>query len=417
MSASTLRTRPAGRRTRLRRSRISLAAVIALLAAGGAAAWYFAARDKAVATAQAGPPPAPPVTVSTPLERSITEWTEYTGQFAAPESVELRARVSGYLTEIHFADGALVHKGDLLFVIDPRPFQIALQQAHAQLETAQAQLDLANREVARGTQLRRSDTIAQSTQDERVQNARVAAAAVETAQAAIRAAELNLEYSRVTAPISGRISQRMVSVGNLVSGGDNGQSTLLTTIVSLDPLWLDFDMSESEYLSYRRAAASGQLPLDHDRVPVQLHLPDEKDWTRKGWLDFVDNQMDRRSGTIRARAVVPNPGMFLTPGQFARLRLPARKVPDALMIPEAAVATDQSRKVVMVVAQDGSVTPKPVQLGPVIDGLQVVRSGLAANDRLVIDGLMRIRPGVKVTPQPGAIAPRQEAALQGSMVQ
>lgn len=352
---------------------------------------------------------APAVTVSQPLKRDVTEWLEYTGQFAAEDYVEIRARVSGFLTELHFKDGQIVNKGDLLLVIDPRPYEIALQQAEAQRDTAAAQLEYATRDVSRGAALRQNDTLAASSYEQRVQQMKTSMAALNNANAAIRQAKLDLEFSRVTAPISGRVSNHQVSVGNLVVGNTNFTSqTLLTTIVSLDPVLFNFDMSESDFLLYQRAVNDGHLVSPReDGTMVQVRLDDEHDWTRTGRLDFVDNQIDRGSGTIRVRARFSNPDLLITPGQFGRLRLPASEPHSALLIPDAAVTTDQSRKVVMTVDAEGKVIPKPVQPGPIIDGLRVIHSGLGEDDRVVIDGLVRARPGVKVTPQPGQITAAQ----------
>jgi RND family efflux transporter MFP subunit len=385
-----------------------IAASVATVAGGTAVLLGHPTRP---AVAQAAPAAPPPVTVSAPVQKEVTEWDEYTGQFAAVDYVEIRARVSGYLTEIHFTDGQIVNKGDLLFVIDPRPYEIELQQAEAQLATASASLDLANRQLSRAATLREKDFVAQSTYDERTQTMKAAAASVETGKAAVRQAQLDLEFSHITAPVTGRISRHEVSIGNLVSGGAAaGTPTLLTTIVSLDPIYLNFDMSEAQFLSYERAVADGKLKSNRDKgVPVFARLTDEPKWTREGVLNFVDNQVDRGAGSIRARGVFPNPNFFLTPGQFGRLRIPGSEPYQAILVPDASVVTDQSSKLVLTVAEDGTVVPKPVRLGPVIDGLRVIRSGLDAKDRVVIDGLVRARPGSKVTPQPGEIKPSPTA--------
>lgn len=350
-------------------------------------------------------PPAPSVTVSAPLKRDVTEWLEYTGQFAAVDFVEVRPRVSGYVTEVRFKDGQIVNKGDPLLVIDPRPYEIELQQAEALRESAAAQLELATRDLSRGTALRQNDFLAANTYDQRVQQVKAATASLHTAEASIRQARLDLEFSHVTAPISGRVGGRQLSVGGLVVGGLNSTtSTLLTTIVSLDPIWFNFDMSEADFLVYQRAVAEGRLGSPREvGTMAQVRLDDEREWKRAGRIDFVDNQIDRGSGTIRVRATFANSDLFITPGQFGRLRLPASEPHVALMIPDAAVTTDQSRKVVMTIGGDGVVVPKVVQTGPLIDGLRVIRSGLQAEDQVVIDGLIRARPGAKVTPQPGKI--------------
>jgi RND family efflux transporter MFP subunit len=332
----------------------------------------------------------------------VATWSGFTGQFSAVDSVDLRAQVSGYLTEIHFTDGQIVHQGDLLFVIDPRPFEIALQQAQAQYATAVASLALSRKELSRTTDLHRSDFASGELLDQRVQQQAAAEAALEQARAAVRSGELNLDFTRITAPLSGKISTHRVSVGNLVLGGTAaGTPTLLTTIVSLDPIHLDFDMSENDFLLYQRYL-HGNGGVDHT---VEAELSDEQGFKRRGTLDFLDNQLDRGSGTIRARATFANPDLLIAPGQFARLRLPTSAAMPVLLVPEDALATDQSRKLVMTVAADGTVVPKPVELGPLSDGLRVISSGLAPTDQVIINGLMRARPGSKVTPQAGSIAP------------
>jgi len=395
---------PMARRSasRSRRLWVGLSAAAVLLAVGGGALGVNHFGQSAATAAPAAPPP-PPVTVSAPLQRRVAGSTTFTGQFSAVNFVEIRAQVSGYLTEIHFTDGQIVHQGDVLFVIDQRPYEIQLQQATAQQQTAAAQLDLANKQLARNAELRRSDVVSADVLDQRVQQQRAALAALEQAKAAIRSAQLNLEFSRITAPITGRISEHRVSIGNLVSGGPNaGTTTLLTTIVSLDPIHLDFDMSEADYLSYQRFLQTQQSSGEVDRT-VEASLSDEQGWPRRGVLDFLDNQLDRSSGTIHARANLANPDLFIAPGQFARLRLPVSEPRPVLLVPDAALITDQSRKLVMTVGPDGTVVPKVVEIGALSDGLRVIKSGLVADDRVVINGLVRARPGAKVTPQPGNI--------------
>lgn len=356
-------------------------------------------------SAPAQAPQAPPtVTVSTPLQKEITEWDEFTGQFAAVDYVEVRARVSGYLTEIHFQDGQMVKQGDPLFVIDPRPYEATLALAQAQLAQGNAQVDLAQRQLERSSDLKNKGFEAVSSYDQRVSDLKVAGAAVESAKASIRSAQLNVEFTRITAAVSGRISNHLVSIGNLVTGGEGGSTTLLTTIVSLDPIYFNFDMSEGDYLAYQRASEKGLMKSTRENsVPVALHLNDEKGWPHEGTLNFVDNQVDRNSGTIRVRAQFPNAGYSLTPGQFGRIRIPGSEPYQAILVPDAAVVTDQSRKIVMVVRDDGTVEPKVVRTGPIYDNLRIIRSGLSPSDRIVIDGLLRARPGAKVTPQPGKI--------------
>ncbi|MBI3499059.1 MAG: efflux RND transporter periplasmic adaptor subunit [Proteobacteria bacterium] len=387
------------------RPRGLLVAVGLLLVAALAAFWFFGRSRGESSAARAAPAPLP-VTVSHPLQREIVEWDEFTGQFAAVEYVEMRARVSGYLQSINFRDGQIVNKGDLLFIIDPRPFEIALSSVQAQLAQANARLELATRELARAGQLRERDFVAGSVYDQRVQEQRVAAAVLETAKAAIRSAQLDLDFTRITAPVGGRASRHEVSIGNLVVGGAGGPTTLLTTIVALDPIYFTFDMSEADLLAYQRAAATGKFKSARDgALGVFAHLFDETKWTLEGRLDFLDNQVDRSSGTIRARATFPNRDLFITPGQFGRIRIPGSEPYQATLVPDSAVVTDQSRKIVMTVKDDGTVVPKIVRPGPTSEGLRVIRSGLEASDMIIINGLVRARPGAKVAPQPGTITP------------
>jgi RND family efflux transporter MFP subunit len=393
-----------------RRSRISWLFGIAVLVAAAAAGLYWYQRtgsDGAAPPASAAMPP-PEVTVAAPLQREIVEWDEYTGQFSAVDFVEMRPRVSGYIESVHFKDGQLVKAGDLLYIIDPRPFDIALASAQAQLENATAQRQLAQAQLARAERLRKNDFVAASTYDERLAELRSAEAAVDTANAAIRSAQLDLEFTRVTAPISGRIGRNAVTDGNLVVGGLGVNATTLTTIVTLDPIYLDFDMSETDFLAYQRASAAGRMKSTRDSaVAVYARLLDEDGWSLKGNLDFVDNRVDRDAGTIRGRAVFPNPNALITPGQFGYLRLPGSEPYQAILIPDSAIVTDQSRKVVMTIGADGTVAPKIVRPGPFYDelGLRIVREGLQPSDQIVINGLMRARPGLKVTPVPGKIEP------------
>jgi RND family efflux transporter MFP subunit len=344
------------------------------------------------------------VTVSLPLQKRMASWTTFTGQFSAVDRVEIRAQVGGYLTEIDFKDGQAVKKGDLLFVIDPRPYEIALADTHAQLETAQASLSLSKKQLSRTTELMRSDFASQETLDQRKQQQEAADATVDQAKARVRAAELNMEWTHVVAPLSGRISSHRISVGNLVTGGQSsGAATLLTTIVSLDPIYLDFDMGESDYVAYQRFLHSSHDQQTVDRT-VDFAISDEAGWKHKGRLDFLDNEMDHASGTIHARATVPNPDLFLAAGQFARLRLPTTAAADTLLVPDAALSMDQSRAMLMTVAPDGSVVPKVVDIGAVVGDLRVVKRGIERDDRVIINGLMFAEPYAKVTPKPGVIS-------------
>ncbi len=362
-------------------------------------------RGDGAGQAGAAPPPAP-VTVATPLLKKITEWYEFTGRFEATDLVEVRARVAGYVQSIGFKDGQLVEKGQPLFVIDPRPYEAQVAQMEAQLESAGARVKLADAELVRAGELVDRNNVSRSTYDQRVQEKQAAEAAVKLAEAALRAARLDLDFTTVRAPISGRISDRQVDQGNLVAGDPN--STLLTNIVALDPINFVFDMSEADFLAYQRAVERGALPGARDgKTSVQLRLPDEPDgetWPRPGHLDFVDNQIERGAGTIRARAVVANADQFILPGQFGRLRMPGSLEYEAMLIPDEAIITDQANKIVMTVADDNKVAPRPIRPGPSYAyGLRIVREGLEPADRIVINGLMRVRPGAQVDPQPGKI--------------
>jgi RND family efflux transporter MFP subunit len=349
------------------------------------------------------PPPAPPqVTVSRPLQQTVQTTSRFLGQFSAVDRVELRAQVGGTLSMIEFQDGQIVHKGDPLFVIDPRPFQIRLNQAIAQLQTAQAKEALSEAELWRAQQLKRSDFGSAENVDLRAADQRSTQAAIDTAKAAIGDAQLDLEFSRVTAPFTGRIGAHLVSVGSLVSGSRGGTSatTLLATIVSLDPIHVDFDMSEADYLAYQQAVHGTSA-----RPDVAISLAGDGHFDRHGTLDFIDNAVNRSSGTIHARATVPNPDLGITPGQFARLRVALGQPAPALLVPAASVIPDQSRQIVMTVAADGTVVPKPVEVGGLANGLRIIRAGLSADDRVVIDGLVRARPGTKVAQVDGTVTP------------
>jgi RND family efflux transporter MFP subunit len=352
---------------------------------------------------EAQTPPAPQVTVSVPLVRQVQDWDDFTGRFEATQDVEVRARVGGYVQGVHFRDGQYVQRGQLLFTLDPRPAQAALAAARAQLSQAQAQLTLANAELARAETLLASQAVSQAEVDTRRGAVQTATAAVASANAAIRARQLDVEFTRVTAPIAGRVSDRRVDAGNLVAGGSS-QADVLTTIVSSSPIYFTFDGSEAVLLKYQRQARNGA-------APIQIRLQDEAGFSRAGRLDFTDNAVDTSSGVIRLRAVVPNADGFLKPGMFGQARLAGTGAYNAMLVPDAAVATDAARRVVYVVAADGSVAPRPVQLGPLVDGLRVVRSGLNATDRVIISGLQRVQqPGVKVQAKQGRIQPVAQAA-------
>jgi len=384
------------RRRTWRTAAIGAVAVLALFLA-----WFAFAPHKANQAA-AVPTPAPLVTVSQPLQHTVDSRVGFLGQFSAIDRVELRAQVGGTLTEIHFKDGQIVHKGDLLFVIDPRPYEIKLAQAQAALETANARVALANNQLNRAQSLKRNEFATQETVDQRTNDQDASRAAVEDAKARVRDAELDLEYCHVRAPFTGRIGARQVSIGSLIAGSRAATSptTLLATLVSLDPLYLDFDMSESDFLTFSRERAHTPGSLANK---VLIGLSDETNFSREGTLDFIDNALDRSSGTIHARATVSNQDLFLAPGQFARLRVAIAPPSPVYLLPDAAVVPDQSQRLVMTVAADGMVKPKIVTTGELRGGLRVIQSGLEPSDRVVIDGLMRAIPGSKVTPQDGAI--------------
>lgn len=367
-----------------------------------AAAMFIASVVCGSAAAQAPPPP--PVTVANPLEKKIKIWDEYSGRFEAVASVEVRARVSGYIDKIDFRDGEIVKAGDVLYTIDPRPFEIAAESARADISRMKAQMALAENEVERARPLIKSGAVTERELDQRVSALSVMRAQMAGAEAALKNAELNLEWTVVKAPITGRISDTKVDVGNLISGG-NVQPTLLTTIVSLDPIHFVFDVSESDFLRYARMRGNGNSPSSQENAnPVLLKLSDEEGWKHEGMMDFVDNQINARSGTIRGRAIFANKDELFLPGVFARLRLFGGEM-DALLIPDSAVVSDQTRKVVYTVDEEGMVKSVPVTLGTIEDGLRIVKDGLRKSDRVIISGHANpfVRPGTRVTPEPGEI--------------
>src|SRR5476651_638456 len=354
---------------------------------------------------QAGPPP-PQVTVAKPIQRTIVDLDEYVGRFVAINSVEIRARVSGYLEQIHFRDGQVVKVGDLLFSVDKRPFQNTLDQARANLEQAKANLAFTENDLARGQQLVRDKTITEQTFDQRTQANRNAVASVAANEAAVRQAELDLQFTELRAPVDGRIGDRRVSPGNLVTGGAAGNTTLLATIVSTDPIRFEFTFDEASYLRYERLSKNGQdVASRGDGVKVALKLIDETDFGHNGYMDFVDNVIDKSSGTIRGRAVFSNPDSVFTPGMFARVRVPGSPSYAALLIPDAAIGSEQVKKFVLVVGAENKVMPKYVTLGQLSDGLRVIKDGLAPDDAVIVNGLMRVRPGMQVTPVEQGAAP------------
>jgi len=359
--------------------------------------------------AQGGPPPPPQVTVAKPVKRMVADSDEYVGRFVAVDAIEIRARVSGYLDAVHFQDGQLVKKGDLLFTIDRRPFETTLAQAQANLAQARANLAFAEADVVRGQSLVRGSTITQQTFDQRTQAKSVAEASVAAQEAAVRQAMLDLEFTELRAPVSGRIGDRRVAAGNLVTGGTTGNTTLLATINSVDPIRFEFTMDETSYLHYVRLAGDGTTAPERE-VPVKLKLIDEPTFSHVGKTDFVDNAIDRASGTIRGRAEFANPNATFAPGMFGRVQVAVAAPEEALLVPDVAIGTEQVRKFVLVVDRENVARPKYVTLGQVIDGLRMVTAGLAPDDRVIVNGLMRARPGVKVTPVEAANTAATDAA-------
>jgi RND family efflux transporter MFP subunit len=350
---------------------------------------------------KAAAPPPPTVTVAKPTQRTVSDYDEYVGRFAALDSVEVRARVSGYLDSVDFKDGQMVKQGDLLFTIDKRPFQTALDQSRANRQLAQSNLTFTESDLKRAQQLVTEKTITEQVFEQRSQAFRNAQASFAAASAAVRQAELDMQFTELRAPIDGRIGDRRVSPGNLVTGGTSGNTTLLATIVSQDPIHFEFTFDEASYLRYERMAKEGaDVASRGPGVNVSLKLIDEKDFTHEGRMDFVDNAIDRSTGTIRGRALFKNPNSVFTPGMFARVRVPASPPYQALLVPDTALGTEQAKRYLLVVGADDMVTMKYVTVGQVVDGgLRVIKEGLAADDRVIVDGLMRARAGIKVTPQ------------------
>jgi RND family efflux transporter MFP subunit len=357
---------------------------------------------------------APAVTVATPVKRTVTDWDEYTGRFEAVEQVDVRARVGGFVTRVGFTDGEIVRKDDLLYLIDSRPYDAVAAQVDGQLADARARVELGKRELDRTLELQKSQNVADAVVDQKRQALQAAEASVIQSEAARKRAQLDQEYTHVLAPMDGRVSRHLVSVGNLVQGGDSG-ATLLTTIVSLDPIHLYFDLDEPTYLRNSRLWFEGKRPSSRDTPnPVQVLLTGETKPSHDGAMDFVDNRLDVSTGTLRVRAKVPNQDLSILPGQFARVRLIGSSPYDALLIPDTAIASDQSRKIVFVVKDDDTVEAKAVTLGALDEGLRIIKDGLKPEDRVIIDGLQRARVGQKVSPHPvpAAAQPQAQGAKQ-----
>jgi multidrug efflux system membrane fusion protein len=346
-----------------------------------------------------GPPPPPQVSVAQVLEKRVKDWDEFTGRLQAVETVEIRPRVSGYIDKVAFTEGAQVKRGDLLFVIDPRPYKAEYDRAAADVKRFKTALDLGRIELTRVQRLKDSGAVSEEELDERKSTVAQAEANVAGAEAALEAAALNLNFTRVTSPIDGRASRAEVTRGNLVTGGSNG-GTLLSSVVSLDPIYLYFDADEQSYLRYTKMSQNGERPSSRDSGnPVQVGLANEDGFPHHGTMDFVDNQLNPQTGTIRGRAVLPNKDGQFTPGLFARVQLLGSGEYAAILIEDRAVNTDQSQKYVLVLGANNQIEYRKVKLGRVIDGLRVVREGLKAGDVIVVNGAQRVHPGVTVTPQ------------------
>lgn len=362
------------------------------------------------------PPPPPEVTVATPVRREVADWDEFSGHFESVDAVEVRPRVAGYLQRVAFAEGADVRRGDVLFVIDQRPYTAEVAKAEAELERARTQEKLAEMELDRARRLVNTQAISREELDARASSRAEGAAAVRGAEAALRTARLNLEWTTVRAPIAGRVGRAEVTTGNLVQAGPP-TATLLTTIVSLDPIYVYFDSDEQAYLKYLGALRG----VDHasaaggaGRRPVHVGLAGETGFPHEGTLDFVDNRLDRAAGTIRVRAVLPNAKRTFAPGLFARVRLASDERHPATLIQDQAVGTDQDRKFVLVLKPDSTLEYRAVTLGRVVDGLRVVQSGLRDGEEVVVNGQLRVRPGMKVIPKRGAMTPAAAALARAA---
>ena len=395
-----------------RRARPGMAATAALRSAPSAAAAPLAGLALALVAAGCAkkrPPPPPPPTVMAahPLKREIADWDDYEGRFEAVDSVDVRPRVSGYIQAIAFKDGEDVRAGQLLFQIDPRPYQAILDQARAQVVRAEATLANAQLEAARAEQLFQAKAISQQELATREATLQQSKADLLAAQATVRQAALNLAFTRVTAPLAGRVSDRKYAVGNLVTA----DTTVLTSIVNLDPIRFLFEGGEDVYLKYQRLNREGGRPSSRTRPnPVEIRLQDEAEYRWKGRMDFVDNVLDPSSGTIRGRAVIANPDRFLTPGMFGHMRLLGSTPYVGLLLPDTAVSSDQSREIVDVVGRDGKLAERVVQMGPTVDGLRVVRSGITADDFVVVAGMQKTKAGAKVRMKEIAITPPDKGA-------
>ena len=363
----------------------------------GSALLLISACGKLGGGAQSAPPP-PQVSVAKVLERQVKDWDEFTGRLQAVETVEIRPRVSGYIDKVAFIEGSQVKRGDLLFVIDPRPYQAEYDRAAADVKRYKTALELARIELARVQRLKDSGAVSEEELDERKSTVAQADANVAAAEAALETASLNLNFTRVTSPVNGRVSRAEITRGNLVTGGTNG-GTLLSSVVSMDPMYLYFDADEQSYLRYSQLAHSAAGSTNDEQKPVQVGLANEEGFPHAGTLDFVDNQLNPQTGTIRARAVLQNKDGQFTPGLFARVQLLVSGEYSAILIEDRGVNTDQNQKYVLLLGANNQIEYRKVKLGRVIEGLRIVREGLKPGDAIVVNGAQRVHPGVTVTPQ------------------
>lgn len=351
---------------------------------------------------QSPPPPLPTVSVVQPVEREVVEWDEYIGRLESPETVEIKARVSGYLDKVHFKEGKEIKKGELLFTIDRRPYQAEYDRAEAERQRAESQAELSKNDAERAKRLFTTKAISEEDFDTKTRGHASALAALKAAQAAEDSARLNLEFTEVRSPIQGRTGRAIVTEGNLISGGVSGAgATLLTTVVSQDPLYCYVDVDERSILKYLQLRREGKRESALDGpIPAEMALADDVGYPYKGFTDFVDNKIDPTTGTLRCRGVFPNPERALGPGFFARMRIPGSGKYPALLIPDRAIGADQTQKFVYVISAEKKIEFRPVKVGPMIDGLRIVKEGLKAGEQIVVEGLMRVRPGVIVETKP-----------------
>ena len=396
-------------------TRFNVRALSALAASGALLAALVGLSGCKSEATEAQQAPAPQVSVASALERDVTEWDEFTGRLEAVESVEVRPRVTGYIESVNFSEGSTVQKGDLLFVIDPRPYRAELSKAEAELARAVARSELAASDEARSAKLLDIKAVSREEYDTRINASREAKADVAAARAAVDSAKLNLEFTRITAPISGRVSKAAVTAGNLVTGGSN-TAALLTTVVSLDPMYVTFEGDEQIYLKYNELSRRGERSSSRDAAnPVLMGLANENGYPHHGAMVFVDNQVDPRTGTIRARASFENKDGYLTPGLFARVKLLGHNSYRAVLVDDRAIGTDQSQKFVYVIDAENKVTYRPVTVGRLDDGLRIVQKGLQPGETVVVNGLQRVRPGVVVAPERVAMDAREIAEAKLAM--